>query len=224
MFSVYSSLPMRIKGCWLIRITRKRRERCRCGSRIFLASSRFISIGRFYCKLLSRQDLYIYIYICIRDTYSIYTYRMRNRRSLGKTKKKSADWCTRCVQRTRSTSCIVRCNNYCATHSSSRKRQINSLYVYRPIFANVRASIELSIPKHYGQHIFDVACVQTRNIRRSIYHLQIYVNYTSSVSLIDQSLIFSLANQKSLKFILRELIRSSGGNGVERINLSVFIR
>lgn len=63
MFSVHSSLPMRIKGCWLIRIARKRRERCRCGSRVFLANSRLISIGRFYCKLLPRQDLYIYIYM-----------------------------------------------------------------------------------------------------------------------------------------------------------------
>jgi len=35
-----------------------------------------------------------------------------------------------------------RCNNYCAphthTHSFLRKRQIYSLYIHRPIFANVR--------------------------------------------------------------------------------------
>lgn len=76
------------------------------------------------CFLETRCGIYVRMYIeCNRYTL------------IRKNEEKAADWRTRCARTANTVSPMhpMRgCNNYCATHSSSRKRQINSLYAHRP--------------------------------------------------------------------------------------------
>lgn len=153
------------------------------------------------------DKIYTYIYIyAVRIV--MCTRRMRNRRSLGKTEKKSADWCTRCVQRTRSTLCIVRDAIIIVPHilpqesgKLIRSASIGQSFLSLPTSGRSR---ELSILEiHYGRCIFDGAIHKDVISADRFITCGLYVNYTASVSLLDQSLVFSLVNLKSLSFTAR---------------------